>query len=350
MRRRASTDVERDAVEALAGAFAGLDVAATITGDMMPDFTAQPDSVLTVAGQQFDIEVKTIVTAAHADDLTESLRGRDRPVVVVAQRIASDAKRALRRHGVNFFDMRGELRIVDPPLIIDTRVPVVRGAALMPNGALEGQVAKEVAIACLIAPDRPHGVRALARWAGRSPSAVSAAMTGLRSAGLLTSAGEAMCPDLFHELLAVWYRRAVPLAALPDPTPSRSATRLGLGLDDSHNTTGWALSDTLAAVSWGVPIVARGDYPPDFYVPTQAELRAAQSLLGGDVDPADRACTVAVAPVRLVCRQRVDHSDTSGERWPVVNHIVAALDIAHDKARGLEALSQWRPEGIVRAW
>jgi len=34
----------------------------------------------------------------------------------------------------------------------------------------------------------------------------------------------------------------------------------------------------------------------------------------------------------------------------LANHIVVALDIAQDQARGLEALDQWQPEGIVRAW
>ena len=350
MPRRSSADIEREAAEALTNALAGVGIASAVSyGENDRDLSVS-DFTVDVAGQQFDAEVKTVVTAAHGDHLARSLRDRHRPVILVAQRIASDAKRILRRRGVNFFDMRGELRIVDPPLIIDTRVPATPGTLSAPVGPLESQVAKEVAIACLLAPDQHHGVRQLARQLARAPSAVSAAMSGLRSAGLLTSAGEPMRPDLFHELLSVWRRRPVPLAGLPDPTPGRSATRLGLGLEDIGNTAGWALTDTLAAASWGMPIVARGDHPPDFYVPSQAELRAARSLLGGVVDAADRACTVAVAPVRLVCRQRFDHSEESGRRWPVVSHIVAALDIAQDKARGLEALSDWQPEGIVRAW
>ncbi len=350
MPRRASSDIEREAAEALANALEGLGIAAAVSCGGSDRDPPGSDFTVDVAGRQFDAEVKTVVTAARGDQLARSLRDRHRPVIVVAQRIASDAKRILRRRGVNFFDMRGELRIVEPPLIIDTQMPPTSGTLSAPVGPLGSQVAKEVAIACLLTPDQRHGVRQLARQLARAPSAVSAAMNGLRSAGLLTSAGEPMRPDLFHELLSVWRRRPVPLAGLPDPTPGRNATRLGLGLDDIGNTTGWALTDTLAAASWGVPIVARGDHPPDFYVPSQAELRAAQSLLGVVVDAADRACTVAVAPVRLVCRQRFDHSEDSGRRWPVVSHIVAALDIAQDKARGLEALSDWQPEGIVRAW
>ena len=39
-----------------------------------------------------------------------------------------------------------------------------------------------------------------------------------------------------------------------------------------------------------------------------------------------------------------------GERWPVANHIVVALDIAQERARGLEAIEPWKPDRIVRAW
>jgi len=79
-------------------------------------------------------------------------------------------------------------------------------------------------------------------------------------------------------------------------------------------------------------------------------MRRATALLGEAADERRRACMVAVAPVRLVCLRRRDHSDTSGEVWPVANHVVVALDIAADKARGQEALDQWQPEGIARAW
>ena len=217
------------------------------------------------------------------------------------------------------------------------------------SGSLDSQDAKAVAIICLLTPDRPHDVRQIARYLERAPSAVSSAMAGLRDDALLTSVAEAMVPDLFHALLTVWRRRAVLLATLPD-TGASEAKRLELGLDEPEDSTGWALTDTRAAASWGVPIVVAGDYPPDFYVPSELALRAARSHLGETTNPASRACTVGVTPVRPACRHRVDHSRTTGEQWPVANHIVVALDLAQDQASGLEALEQWKPEGIVRAW
>lgn len=345
MARRTAAAVERSAAGALTGALESLGVEAEVkSGD-----NAKADFVVEIAERQFEVELKSVVTSALGQQLARRTRRDSLPLLVVADRIASDAKQAFRSSGINYFDRRGELRIVDPPLIIDTIVESAEANAVSASGSLDSQVSKEVAIACLLTPDQPHGVREIARYIDRAPSAVSNAMAGLRDDGLLTSAGEAMVPDLFHELLAVWRRRSISLASLPDPR-ARSSERLGLGLDEPEDTMGWALTDTLAAASWGMPIVARGDHPPDFYVPSESDHRAARSVLGEASDPNTRACTVTVAPVRLACLRRHDHSATTGERWPVANHIIVALDIAQDRARGLEALEQWQPEGIVRAW
>ena len=348
MPRGTGAGLVEDAVTALTEAVTRLGLTAGVLSEKSCRDDMAVDAVVETAGQRFDVEVKSVVTAAQGT-LLAGTAPRDVPLIVVADRIAADAKRSLRDAGVNYFDRRGELRIVSPPLFVDTLVESALTMAGRRSGSLDSQVAKEVAIACLLTPDQPHGVRQIARYIDRAPSAVSNAMAGLRDDGLLTSAGEAMVPDLFHALLTVWRRRAVPLATLPD-TGAREAKRLGLGLDEPEDSTGWALTDTRAAASWGIPIVAAGDYPPDFYVPSESALRAARSYLGEATSPASRACTVAMAPVRLTCLRRVDHSRLTGEQWPVANHIVVALDIAQDQARGLEALDQWKPEGIVCAW
>lgn len=313
-----------------------------------PSEKASADIVIEVAGQRFYVESKSVITAARGEHLSRSVEAGTR-LLVVADRIAAEAKRWLRESGVNYFDRRGELRIVSPPLIVDTIVKSALAMARGAGGSLDSQVAKEVAISCLLTPDQPHGVRQIARYINRAPSAVSKAMADLRNDGLLTSTGEAMIPDLFYALLAVWRRRAVSLAALP-PANSQQSHQLALGLEDPEHAAGWALTDILAAASWGIPIIARGNHPPDFYVPSEAALRRARILLGEASDPTTRACTVALPPARLACLHRVDHSQTTGERWPVANYIVVALDIAQDQARGLEALEQWTPQGIPRAW
>ena len=348
MPRRTTASLEAEAIAALIETLAAIDVVANVVPRESRDGNLTAEAAVEIAAQRFDVQVKSVVTAEHGKRLADRIR-RGTPLLVIADRIAADAKRSLRDAGVNYFDRRGELRIVSPPLFVDMLVESALPLADSRSGPLDSQVAKEVSIACLLTPDQPHGVREIARYIDRAPSAVSNAMAGLRGDGLLTSAGESMVPDLFHALLMVWRRRAILLAALPG-TGTREAKRLGLGLDEPESSTGWALTDTRAAASWGIPIVAGGDYPPDFYVPSDFALRAARSHLGEATDPSSRACTVAVAPVRLACLRRVDHSHATGERWPVANHIVVALDIAQDRARGPEALEQWQPEGIVRAW
>lgn len=336
-----------DAQDAVLTAFAALGLDADLI-DPGTTVHGVPDFVVQIGDRTLVGEVKSIVTRASVSHLVRWANQLGRPAIVVADRIAEDAKTTLRHAGLNYLDRRGELRLFDGPLKIDARVPSsVQASSSEP---LSSQVAQEVAITCLIRPDEPHGVREIATYIERAPSAVSKAMAGLRTEGLLTSQGEPAVPDLFRELAVRWRRRPIALLNLPRPGTGTTNAQLELGFDQPEATTGWALTDTLAAAAWGMPIVARGDYPPDFYVPSAAALRRAISLLGKADDTKRRACTVAIAPVRLVCLRRLDRAQISGEVWPVANHIVVALDIAADKARGLEALDQWQPKGIARAW
>lgn len=305
--------------------------------------------VIVVAGCRLAVEARSVVTAAEATELAKRLRRRPTPVVVVADRIAEAGREALAAAGVNYFDRRGPLRVIAPPLVIDADVPVAAERAA-PNPPFSSQVAKEVAIACLLTPDQAHGVREVATYLDRAPSAVSKAMADLRSEGLLTSRNEPLVPDLFQELVSVWRVRRYPLLAEPSTTAKNNPLAGDLGFDDPAGTPGWALTETVAAGAFGMPVVARGDYPPDFYVPSQAALDRARRILGDAAPNESRACTVAVAPVRAVCLRRVRPTTGARTPWPLANHIVVALDIAQDRARGLEILDGWNPTEVTRAW
>ncbi len=347
MARRTTSTIEAEARDALVSALNELGV------DASPGLTQPlgdrdgPDFTVLIGDQVLSADVKPVVTEAESDRVVRRLRRWGGPAIVVADRIADEAKLALRKAGINYLDRRGDLRLVLPSMIIDARVPGSLNAAPVPSDVLSSQVAREVAIACLLTPDQPHGIREVAAFIERAPSAVSSTMAGLREVGLLTSNGEPAVPDLFHELSVRWRRHAVALADLPRPGRGKMNAQLELGLEEVDTTLGWALTDTLGAAAWSMPVVARGDYPPDFYVPTDAALRQARALLGEAPEPGRRACTVAVAPVRLACLRR---HNLDGEVWPVANHVVVALDIATDRARGSEILDQWHPKGIVRAW
>ena len=308
----------------------------------------QVDLLVESAGVELDVKTKPVITAGNGAEIARQDWPEAFTRIWVADRIAAEAKQAFREQGINFFDLRGELRVVEPPLFIDTKIDVEEPYPPARSGPLDSQVAKETAIACLLTPDQPHGVRETARLIGRSPGAVSKAMANLEQVGLLTSRAEPLVPDLFHELAIVWRRKPLALANMPEP----GIEWHDLSADASAGAlpSGWTLTDTVAAQSWGIPLVAPGGYPPDFYVPNRSALHLARSRLGEPESPEKRACTVAVAPTRFACRHQFDHSDTSGIEWPVANHIVVALDLAQDKARGMEMVDQWHPKGIVRAW
>lgn len=302
-----------------------------------------------VAGVRLAVEGRSVVTAAEAIELAKRWRRRATPLVLVADRIAEAGRETLAAAGINYFDRRGPLRVVAPPLVIDATVAIESPSAAS-NAPLASQVAKEVAIACLLTPDQSHGVRKVATYLDRAPSAVSKAMSDLRNEGLLTSRNESLIPDLFHELVTVWRVRRYPLRAKPSMSANNNPLARDLGLDDPAETPGWALTETVAAGALGMPVVARGDYPPDFYVPSQASLDRARRLLGDAASSENRACTVAVAPVRVACLRRAIPPTGARMRWPLANHIVVALDIAQDKARGLEILDGWNPTEVTRAW
>jgi len=305
--------------------------------------------VVEVAGCRLTVEARSVVTAAEATELAKRWRRRPTPVVLVADRIAEAGREALAAAGINYLDRRGPLRVIAPPLVIDANVPTERPSPAS-RAPLASQVAKEVAIACLLTADQSHGVREVASFLDRAPSAVSKAMADLRAEGLLTSRNEPLVPDLFHDLLNVWRARRFALMTQPSPDARNNPLATDLGFDDPTETSGWALTETVAAGIWGMPVVARGDYPPDFYVPSQAALDRARRILGAADSRDDRACTVAVTPVRLACLRRVAPKSGASRGWPLANHIVVALDIAQDKARGLEILDGWNPTEFARAW
>jgi hypothetical protein len=306
--------------------------------------TWQPDAVFIVSGQQVVIEVKAAVTERETSQLISYAHALSLPMLVASRRIADGARERLRSENVGYFDGRGHLRLSLPGVLVDTDVPPMEPVDQTPT-AFEGEVVREVAIVLLDEPDAHHGPRSIARAIRRAPSAVSAALDRLRANDLLTSANEPVVPELFWELARVWRRAPQPLAGLPEPGRGSQNALLQLGL---HEDQGWALTDTLAARAWGMPMVVSPGYPPDFYVPTIIALQRAVAQFGRAERAEERACTVAVAPVPLVCRWR---EDRPGEHWKVANHIVVALDIAKDEARGREILERWNPpDGVSRVW
>lgn len=351
--RRSGSELEEELLSAFDGALGEVGVAHELV-ERATIGPRSPDAVFDVAGSRVVIEVKSIVSATQAVAVVNQLRHAGAPALVAALRIADTAKEVFRQADVGYFDARGALRLVLPGVFIDASVTPVDGRRGPGRGPLDGDTAKEVALLLLGDPTAAPGVREIARLIERSPSSVSVVLDRLRDAGLATSHNEPLVPDLFWALSDVWRRQAIPLAGLPSPGNSAQATQLQLGLGERLpdgqwrlDPIGWALGDTLAAVAWGAPLAVDGSYPPDFYVPSAAVLRSATRQFGRPEPGVERACTVSVAPVRYVCASRVTRP---AESWPITTHVITALDLAIDQARGREVLENWRPADVARVW
>ena len=316
------------------------------------------DLLFDIDGQPVVVEVKSVVTSPDAPNLIDLIRRHGGNGLVAADRIAAAAKQQFIEAGVGFLDRRGRLRLVVPgSIFVDTVVspPPSRSASLrsLASGPLTSEVTKEVAVVLLADGHESLGVRQLAARIDRAPSSVFNSLKRLRDAGLVTSQNRPVNPDLFWELESAWSCEVHSLAGVPsrDELVLVSALRLGLGHRERGmrvlDPEGWALTDVSAAGAWGVPLKAPSSYRPHFYVPSWAVLHHAIAALGSATGPETAQCTVRVAPIRLVCRRRLIRPRCP---WPVVDHIVMALDLVQHHLAGRKALDRWHPQGLARVW
>jgi DNA-binding Lrp family transcriptional regulator len=284
--------------------------------------------------------------------------------MMVAEWFPTPALDALNRVGWSWYDRRrGRLRLDVPASGINANyyVPPVERSAGEPStrrDPLVSAVGKEFAVHLLLLPvaERPGSFREVARALGRSVSSVHAAMAALKDEGLVTDSGVPLRRELFDALALAWRPRVTSLAGLPGPGAASVLDRAPEFNLYDPTRPGWALTDTRAAAAWGAPVVASGAYPPDFYVPSRRALRWAVQQYGAPPTFDQRAATVAVAPVPVVCSHRYDPTtlfEPRDEEFLIAHPLFVALDLARDPARGHEILAGWDPdgpEGFRRAW
>ena len=309
------------------------------------------DLVLNVDGTQMAVQVKfrSLVDEDSARRLTNELQSKDAILLVVADRVTDTARRMLTARRGGYLDLRGRLALRAGGVVIDVEVDPVNLRAARMSG-LSGRAGLEVATALLMRPERAPAVRNLARALGRSPSTVSEVLAALVRGGLINEDRTVTGSDLFWRVADRWPTRRVRLAAGPTAGDTSIAKALRLGLTDVEHETGWALTDSAAAVAYGAPLAARSTEALDFFVPDEAIARRAATLLQTSEFPSRAAATVRVAPVPAVVRQRVDLKG-SGAEWPLAHPLFVALDLAQDQGRGRETLDAWTPdEPWARVW
>jgi len=358
MARRTRAGIQADAEAALVAALR----------NVLDDVVVSPrpgggsDLVLSVpGGRDLAIEVKGVATraepgrVAHAlatwDAQLEAVRAQSRDDVVgvvVAAAVPDATKAILRDRGWGWLDRRGELHLRAPGIAVHTSdlEPDRESVARADREPIRGRAGITAAASLLLRPDDPPGVREIARQGGLAPSSVSEALADLRAASLVEADGRPLVPELFWVLADAWKPERHAFADIPRPG---RGTRLALGLDELEET-GWGVCSTVAAAAWSAPIVVASAAPIDLYVPEESDLRAAQRELRPARTVDERTCTIAVAPSMLVVRPRYDNASMSTPwlHWPLVHPLFVALDLAQDRARGVEILGDWSPPAPFR--
>lgn len=251
------------------------------------------------------------------------------PTIVVADRISTAAREALSRAGVAWLDRRGHLWIRVPGVFVNADIPT----AVSPNRrvvtALKG-AGLDVALALLGSPEEGHGVNELARQINRSPGRVSEILTALRAQGLAGSENRPVTPEIFWAVADEWKPRWMPMPSIPPPEPPER----------------YRLSGTLGALALGAPLVADPERTrPKLYVVDDVDLGSVTGAYGAT--SGWTAAEVAVCPSRFGFTG-ARATDAGG--YLVASHLVVALDLAQDRARGREVLENWNPEGVARVW
>jgi hypothetical protein len=251
------------------------------------------------------------------------------PTFVVADRISAEARKTLSEAGIAWLDRRGHLWIKTEGVYVNAEVP--RSAGPPPTRVVDvlSGTGFDVCLAILASPDTQIGVNELARKIGRSPGRVSEILNALRHEGLVEGGNRPVVPDLFWDVADRWRPRWIPLSKEPRPEP----------------VDRYRLSGTVGAVALGAPI-ASGTSWPQLYVADDDDVSLVATAYGAS--GGSTAAEIAVCPARYAFEPDLRGGERGG--FLVADHVVVALDLAQDKARGREVLEQWEPEGRRRVW
>ena len=233
------------------------------------------------------------------------------PGIVVADLVHAQAREILRSDGWSYWDRRGELCLVVPDVRLRIQCPTspYTGGADGPDPMrpVVGVGGLSVALAALLEPARPLGVREIARLADMAPSTISRARRHLTEANLLEASGRPLLPELFWATSDAWSVEWWPVDV--EPTSDR-----------------WLLTADAAAAEWGAPTLGADRR---YYGSDPAEV--ARWKIEHAAPAETSACVIAIPPTPLASVM-----STGG----LVAPAVAALDLSRD-ARGRQILGEW---------
>lgn len=339
--RTPRADIEDQAIQTVADAISELGLEVAGSPDVLStDGTGNQSLAIRGVGDSGELSLQIHgITVATPERVAALLRHRQQPHrkgrldLLVADALPETSRKLLEARGWAWIDRRGEMDLRAPGVFIRTTIrPQPRDTAPRPTQPIRGVAGISWALALLLNPQNPPGVRATARDANLSPSTISTAKQQLQDAALARDENTPVIPDLFWALADVWNPRRVALASVPDPK--------------MFAPQDLAVTGDVAASLHGAPVPILADQPPDLYVSSQADLRRLQARFGNEPNWPDRACSAAVAPTPLALHTASAHQGSFG----VVHAVVAALDLAKDRVRGAEILQNWRPDDFDRVW
>lgn len=267
------------------------------------------------------------------DKARQLVAGRSGGAVVVADRITAEARSVLTGAGWSWLDLRGQLHLRAPGLLVDTAVPSTSRPAVRVQPPIRGQAGLAVAYWLCAHPAAALSPTKSVAELGFAPSTISTAVSALAEAGLVDEARLAVLPELFWELASAWQPEWTWLASRPDPDERR----------DDADGSAWVRTGDAVAVDYGAPLVRAGEGPLELFVPGPVDITIAARRYGL-ARPGTGPAAVAVAPVRQIL-----HNDAATlDGWRQAPKLAVALQLANDPARGREILRDWT--GDDHAW
>lgn len=280
-------------------------------------------------GLVLDVEIASQVTGSKAQQLIAAGPAR---AFVVADRITADARARLNASGWSWLDLRGQLHLRGPGLLVDTAVPTQSRPAVRAQPPIRGKAGLAVAYWLCAHPGAAISPTGSAAALGFAPSTISTAVSALADVGLVDSSRFAVLPELFWELASAWQPEWTWLASRPEPSE----------WPDAEGGTSWARTGDAVAVSYGAPLVSAGDGPLELFVPGPVDITIAARRYGL-ARPGTGPAAVAVAPVGQV----FDNDPALSDGWRLAPKLAVALVLATDLARGREILKDWTGDDHV---
>lgn len=359
-----------DAEIALGSALEELDSIMRVAPEQGPhDLTATLPTGETV---RIQVVARSHFTVAECEALIRRLSqggGHGLPVVV-SDELTSHVRRMLTEAGISFFDRQGRVVLVLPHRTIEADVrPAPRPKGSHGGGPVRGVSGLSAALAALLSPEEPYGVRETARASALSHTAISQARAKLREALLLDDRFRPVLPDLFEATVAAWEWPSVVETRLPrlqdrlvvaagaawDGPYYASVAELsetvkegvGESADEGHRWdrhAGWAVTGTQAAAAYGADVAVGIDAPVELIVPQDRYLTATRLESQGGTR--DRPARLLAAPCRLAVRLRHRVPNGTARAHP----LVIAIHMAKDPGRGREVLEAFEPPGVAVVW